>query len=76
MLLNVYTGDLDANDLERLLSWALDARADRRRLGAIEADTLSLSAADRRSLPTGVYARARRQSPGTGESGPPPTPDA
>jgi 23S rRNA (cytosine1962-C5)-methyltransferase len=71
VLLNVYTTDLEAGDLERLLSWGLDARADGLSPGAIEADTLALSAADGRSLTTGVYARARRRSPGTGESGPP-----
>lgn len=60
VLLNVYTGELDADDLERLLAWALDARPDAGGLGPIEADTLSLTSADGRQLPTGVYARARR----------------
>jgi len=60
VLLNVYTGELDADDLDRLLAWALDARPDAGGLGPIEADTLSLISADGRHLPTGVYARARR----------------
>jgi 23S rRNA (cytosine1962-C5)-methyltransferase len=60
VLLNVYTGDLDAGDLDRLLAWALDARPDAGGLGPIEADTLSLTSADGRHLPTGVYARAAR----------------
>ncbi len=60
VLLNVYTGDLDAGDLDRLLAWALDARPDAGGLGTIEADTLSLTSADGRQLPTGIYARARR----------------
>ena len=60
MLLNVYTDDLDAGDLDRLLAWALDARPDAGGLGPIEADTLSLTSADGRQLPTGIYARARR----------------
>ena len=60
VLLNVYTGGLDAGDLERLLAWALDARPDGGGLGPIEADTLSLTSADGRELPTGIYARARR----------------
>jgi 23S rRNA (cytosine1962-C5)-methyltransferase len=61
VLLNVYTGGLDAGDLDRLLAWALDARPDGG-LGPIEADTLSLTSADGRHLPTGVYARARHRS--------------
>jgi len=64
VLLNVYTGDLDAGGLERLLAWALDSRPDggapAHGLGPIEADTLSLTSADGRLLPTGIYARARR----------------
>ncbi|MFI5075766.1 MAG: class I SAM-dependent methyltransferase [Vicinamibacteria bacterium] len=60
VLLNVYTDDLDAGDLDRLLAWALDARPDAGGLGPIEADTLSLTSADGRELPTGIYARARR----------------
>ena len=65
VLLNVYTGDLDAGDLDRLLAWALDARPDAGGLGPIEADTLSLTSADGRELPNRIYARARRrpQSP-------------
>ncbi len=58
VLLNAYTGSRDAGDLERLLSWALDARPDRFGLGPIEAEALSLTAEDSRTLPTGVYARA------------------
>lgn len=64
VLLNVYTGDMDAGGLERLLSWALDSGPDGGRPGrglrAIEADTLSLTSADGRVLPTGFYARTRR----------------
>ena len=64
VLLNVYTGDMDAGALERLLSWALDARPDgagqELGLGPIEADTLSLTSADGRELPTGIFARAKR----------------
>lgn len=60
VLLNVYTSDLDAGDLERLLTWALDARPDPGAAGPIEADTLALTSADGRQLPTGIYARARR----------------
>jgi 23S rRNA (cytosine1962-C5)-methyltransferase len=62
VLLNVYTGELDASDLDRLLAWALAARPDAGGLGPTEADTLSLTSADGRLLPTGVYARARRRS--------------
>jgi 23S rRNA (cytosine1962-C5)-methyltransferase len=63
VLLNVYTGDLEAGELDRLLAWALDARPDLGSLGPIEADTLMLSTADGGHLPTGVYARARRSLP-------------
>ena len=70
VLLNVYTGGLDAGDLDRLLAWALDARPDAGGLGPIEADTLSLTSADGRQLPTGVYARAARRR---AERAPPPT---
>jgi 23S rRNA (cytosine1962-C5)-methyltransferase len=61
VLLNVYTGELDAGDLDRLLAWALDVRPDGGGLGPIEADTLSLTSQDGRQLPTGIYARARRR---------------
>ena len=60
VLLNVYTGDVDAGAVDGLLAWALDARPDGGGLGPIEADTLMLTAADGRGLPTGVYARAAR----------------
>jgi len=52
VLLNVYTGDLDAGDLERLLAWALDGRPDPGAAGPIEADTLALISADGRQLST------------------------
>jgi 23S rRNA (cytosine1962-C5)-methyltransferase len=63
VLVNVYGGEQDAGALERLLAWALDGRGQ----GGppeIEAGVLSLTAADGRSLPTGIYARAGR--PGSG----------
>lgn len=63
VLLNVYTGDLDAGDLERLLAWALDGRPDPGAAGPIEADTLALISADGRQLSTGIYARIRSQTP-------------
>ena len=58
VLVNVYSADADAGALERLLAWALDGRP----AGSppvVEADTLALSDAGGRRLPTGVYARAR-----------------
>jgi 23S rRNA (cytosine1962-C5)-methyltransferase len=56
VLLNVYSGEIAAADLAPLLTWAtgLDPSG---RDGAVEAGTLSLTAADGRTLPTGVYAR-------------------
>jgi 23S rRNA (cytosine1962-C5)-methyltransferase len=60
VLLNVYTGDLDTDALERLLAWGLDVRPDAGGLGPLEAGTLALTSADGRQLPTGIYARARR----------------
>ncbi len=60
-MLNVYTGGATAGDLDRLLAWAVDARSDFGALGPIEADALTLTAADGRHLPTGLYARVRRQ---------------
>jgi len=63
VLLNVYTGDLDTDALERLLAWALDVRPDAGGLGPIEAGTLALTSADGRQLPTGIYARIGRQGP-------------
>jgi 23S rRNA (cytosine1962-C5)-methyltransferase len=65
VLLNVYTGDLDPGDLDRLLAWALDGRPDLGGLSPIEADTLMLSTDDGRRLPTGIYARARSTRPAT-----------
>ena len=62
VLLNVYTGELDAADVDRLLAWALDVRPDGGGLGPIEAETLTLTSADGRRLPTGVYARAARRA--------------
>ena len=69
VLLNVYTGGLDAGDLERLVAWALDARPDSGGLGPIEADTLSLTSADGRHCRRGftrarvLVHRPRRRSP-------------
>jgi 23S rRNA (cytosine1962-C5)-methyltransferase len=63
VLLNVYTGDQEAGDLDRLLAWALDTRPDLGGLGPIQADTLMLSTADGRQLPTGIFARVRRSPP-------------
>ena len=57
MLLNVYSGDRTAADLERLLAWALDGRA---ALGPVDAGSLTLTAVDGRRRDTGIYARARR----------------
>ena len=59
VVVNVYTGEVTPGELERLLAWALDARSDLGGLGPIEADTLTLTAADGRHLPTGIYARVR-----------------
>jgi hypothetical protein len=56
---NVYTESADADTLERLLGWALDARPDAGTFTK-EGGTLWLPAADGRGLATGVYARARR----------------
>jgi 23S rRNA (cytosine1962-C5)-methyltransferase len=66
VLLNVYSGDLEAADLDRLLAWALDARPDLGGLGPAEAGTLMLSSADGRHLPTGIYARRRASRPPPG----------
>jgi 23S rRNA (cytosine1962-C5)-methyltransferase len=60
VLVNVYTGDATPHDLEQLLAWGLDGRDGPATPLATEAGTLSLTAADGRTLPTGVYARATR----------------
>jgi 23S rRNA (cytosine1962-C5)-methyltransferase len=57
VLVNAYSGGLEAGSLERLLGWALDGRPETAPL-ATEAGTLWLPAADGRELATGVYARA------------------
>jgi 23S rRNA (cytosine1962-C5)-methyltransferase len=62
VLVNVYTGDRTAAELESLLSWALDSRGDQAGLGPVEAGELALTADDDRRLPTGIYARARHPS--------------
>jgi 23S rRNA (cytosine1962-C5)-methyltransferase len=56
VLLNVYSGDLTPADLAPLLTWAIDL-APNGQDGAVEAGTLALTAADGRTLPTGIYAR-------------------
>jgi 23S rRNA (cytosine1962-C5)-methyltransferase len=56
VLLNVYSGDLDATDLAPLLTWATGLDPDGR-AGTVESGTLSLTAEDGRTLPTGLYAR-------------------
>jgi 23S rRNA (cytosine1962-C5)-methyltransferase len=71
VLLNVYAGEATPGDLDRLLAWALDARPDLGGFGPIDADTLALTAADGRSLPTGIYARVRRESRAAPGSAPP-----
>jgi 23S rRNA (cytosine1962-C5)-methyltransferase len=58
VLVNVYSGGMGAEDLERLLSWALDA-AHPALAGRIDAATLDLTSEDGRRLPTGIYARSR-----------------
>ena len=59
MLLNVYTGDLDAGDLDGCWRgpWTPDPTPAAR---AVEADALSLTSRGRTRLPTGIYARWRR----------------
>lgn len=57
VLVNVYSGGMAAADLERLLSWALDA-GHSALAGRIDAGTLDLTSEDGRRLPTGIYARA------------------
>lgn len=61
VLVNVYSGGMGAADLERLLSWALDA-GHAGLTGGIDAGTLDLSSQDGRTLPTGIYARASAAS--------------
>jgi 23S rRNA (cytosine1962-C5)-methyltransferase len=63
VLVNVYTGEVTPGELGTLLAWALDARSDPGGFGPIEADTLTLAAADGRHLPTGIYARVRQSGP-------------
>ena len=71
VLVNVYAGETTPGDLERLLAWALDARPDLSGLGPIDAGTLTLTAADGRALPTGIYARVRREARAARASAPP-----
>ena len=59
VLVNVYSGGTSPGDLERLLSWALDAHRGLAR--RIDAGTLDLTSEDGRTLPTGVYARGRAE---------------
>ena len=59
VLVNVYSGEMGAADLERLLSWALDA-GHAGLTGRIDAGTFDLTSEDGRRLPTGIYARAAR----------------
>ena len=65
VLVNAYSGDLGAPDLERLLAWATGVDPDGRAgAGAprldLDAGELALDAEDGRQLPTGIYARWRR----------------
>jgi hypothetical protein len=55
---------MGAADLERLLSWALDA-GHSALAGRIDAGTLDLTSEDGRTLRTGIYARVagRRSTP-------------
>jgi len=56
VLINVYSSEMTAGALERLLAWASDGRlpaAPR----VFEADTLTLASTDGRRLPTGIYVR-------------------
>lgn len=64
VLVNGYSGEQDAATLERLLAWALDARGGGA-TATTEAGTLSLTAANGRALPTGIYARASRRAGGS-----------
>ena len=57
VLVNVYSGEMRAADLERLLSWALEA-AHPPLSSRIDAGTLDLASEDGRRLPTGIHARA------------------
>ena len=59
-LVNVYTGDLGAADLERLLTWATGVDPAGQEGIEIDAGDLPLQAEDGRRLRTGVFARWRR----------------
>jgi 23S rRNA (cytosine1962-C5)-methyltransferase len=65
VLVNVYSGDLAAGDVERMLTWATGIDPDGKtppgepRL-ELDAGELALEAEDGRRLPTGIYARWRR----------------
>ena len=59
-LVNVYTGDLAAADLEGLLTWATGVDPAGQEGIEIDAGDLPLQAEDGRRLPTGVFARWRR----------------
>jgi 23S rRNA (cytosine1962-C5)-methyltransferase len=61
VLLNVYSGDIGAPDLERLLAWATEVDPAGQPGLELDADVLSLVAEDGRRLRTGVYARWRRE---------------
>ena len=69
VLINVYTGDTTPGDLEGLLAWALDRGEPPADPPAVEAGTLSLTAADGRALPTGIFARAVWQAARAGPRG-------
>jgi 23S rRNA (cytosine1962-C5)-methyltransferase len=65
VLVNVYSGDLEPVDLERMLTWATGTDPDGTRAAGeprldLDAGELALEAEDGRRLPTGIYARWKR----------------
>ena len=71
VLVNTYSGDLEATDIERMLTWATGVDPEGQAqpgaaLPELDAGDLELEAVDGRRLATGIYARWRRMSPPAG----------